>query len=370
VRLYGYNLGVLQRKAQDVKRLLSQVDGVKNPTVERQAMQPTVQVEVNLAKARRYGLKPGDVRRATSALVSGITVGNLFEAQKVFDVVVWGTPAARNSLPSIRKLLIDTPDGGHVELGKVADVRIKPTLAVIRRDAVQRRLDVSADVSGRSLGAVQSDIQNRLDKLSMPIEYHAELLMPAAERKAAALRIISIAIAAVIGILLLLQAAFRSWRLAALVFLTLPVALAGGLLAVWITGGTISIGSVVGFLAVFGIAACNGLLLGSHYETMREYEPMSKELVLRGAGERLVPTLTTAVATGLAVLPFVFLGDIAGLELLQPMAVVVLGGLVTSTLVALFVVPALYPAAGPRPVETDVPKPAVSIGGEPEPVVS
>jgi Cu/Ag efflux pump CusA len=201
----------------------------------------------------------------------------------------------------------------------------------------------------------------------MPIEYHAELIMPAAERKAAVLRVLSIAMASAIGILLLLQAVFRSWRLAALVFLTLPVALSGGLLAVWITGGTISTGSVAGFLALFSVAACTGVLLGSHYESLREYEPISPELVLRGAGDRLVPTLTTMLATGLAVLPFVLLGDIAGLELLQPMAIVVLGGLVTSALVALFVVPALYPAASSRPIETAVKTPKPTITGEPEP---
>jgi CzcA family heavy metal efflux pump len=367
VRVYGYDLGVLQRKAGDVKHLLSQVDGVAGPTVERQAQQPTVQVEVNLSKARRYGLKPGDVRRAASALVSGIVVGSLFEQQKVFDVVVWGTPATRRSLSSIRQLLIETQGGGHVELGKVADVRIAPAPGVIRRDAVQRRIDVSADVRGRSLGAVERDVQRRLDRLAFPLEYHAELLAPAGERRAAERRIISIAIAAAIGILLLLQAAFRSWRLAALVFLTLPLALGGGLIAVWIAGRTISIGSVAGFLAVLGIAARNGVLLGSRYQDLGQYEPIAPGLVLRGAGERLAPTLTTAVATGLVVLPFVLLGDIAGLELLQPMAVVVLGGLVTSTLVALFVAPALYPLVRARPIEADVPSTSLNIGGAPAP---
>ena len=139
----------------------------------------------------------------------------------------------------------------------------------------------------------------------------------------------------------------------------------------WITGGTISIGSIAGFLAVFGLAACNAALLGSQYETLREYEPMSPQLVVRGAGERLAPTLAATIAIAVAVLPFVLLGDIAGLELLQPMAVVVLGGLVTSTLVALFVVPALYPAAGSQAIDMAVgipKKPHVT--GEPEPAVN
>jgi CzcA family heavy metal efflux pump len=366
VRVYGYDLGVLSRKAQDVRRLLSQVDGVAAPTVEQPAEQPAVRVELNLAKAKRYGLKPGDVRRAASALVSGIVVGSLFEQQKVFDVVVWGTPATRRSLSSVRHLLIDTPGGAHVELGKVADVRIAPAPAVIRRDAVQRRLDVSADVRGRGLGAVERDVQNRLDRMRFPLEYHAELLAPAAERGAAERRIVSIAIAAAVGILLLLQAAFRSWRLAALVFLTLPLALGGGLIAAWIAGGTITIGSAAGFLALLGIAVRNGLLLASRYQELGRYEPAGPGVVLRGAGERLAPTLTTAVATALVVLPFAVLGDIAGLELLQPMAVVVLGGLVTSTLVGLFVVPALYPLVGPRPVEP-VPSATPSVSHVPEP---
>jgi Cu/Ag efflux pump CusA len=142
VRIYGHDLDILRLKAEEVRQLLAEMDGVAEPAVEDQIEEPVVEIEVDLEKAQRYGIKPGDVRRAEAALLSGLRVGDLFEEQKVFEVVVWGTPDTRDSLTSIRELLIDTPGGGHVRLGDVADVRIVPNLNVIEREAVSRRLDI------------------------------------------------------------------------------------------------------------------------------------------------------------------------------------------------------------------------------------
>jgi CzcA family heavy metal efflux pump len=345
VRVYGQDLEVLRAKAEEVRRLLAGVDGTANQQVEQMVEEPTLEIEVDLDKAQRVGIKPGDVRRAAATLLSGIQVGSLFEEQKVFDVVVWGAPEVRGSVADLRELLIDLPDDrGQVELGQVADVRIKPALSVIRHDAVSRSIDVTADVGGRDLGAVMADVDQRLDQVQFPLEYHAEVLGDQADRQAAQRRVLAVAaIAAVLG-LLLLQAAFASWRLAAAAFLALPAALAGGVAALLAGGGALSLGALTGFGLVAAVAVRNLVLLVSHCQRLEldAIAPNRPALVLRAARERLSPVLVTALATGLVLVPVLVLGNVPGQELLQPMAVVVLGGLVTTTLITLFVVPALY----------------------------
>jgi Cu/Ag efflux pump CusA len=313
--------------------------------------EPTLEIEVDLAKAQRYGIKPGDVRRAAATMLSGIQVGSLFEEQKVFDVVVWGAPEVRRSLTDISQLLVDRPGGGQVELGKVADVQIKPALAVIRHDAVSRSIDVTADVRGRDYDAVMADVQQGLGNVQFPLEYHAEVLGDHAEQQAVKQRVLGVAAIAAILILLLMQAAFGSWRLAGAAFLTLPMALVGGVLALLASGGELSLGSLVGFVLVLAIAARNGVTLVSHLQHLERHEgqPPGPGLVMHGARERLGPVLLTALATGLALVPLVVGGNVPGQEILQPMAVVVLGGLVTATLLNLFVTPALYLRFGSNP---------------------
>jgi CzcA family heavy metal efflux pump len=342
VRIFGEDLDVLRSKAGEVRQFLSQIDGVVDPEVKLQAEEPSLEVEVDLAAAERYGIKPGDVRRAAATLLSGTEVGSLFEEQKVFGVVVWGTPENRNSLSSIRELLIDTPGGGHVRLGDVAQVRVAPSPAVIRHESVSRYLDVAANVDGRSTGSVEEDVERRLQEIQFPLEYHAEVLDP--EGRTPQGRLIAVGIAAAIGVLLLLQASFGSWRLAFLAFLAFPFALSGGALGTLADGGTLSLGSLVGFIALLGISARNGILMITHLQDLERHEgeTLSPGLVLQGARERVLPIFVTALATGLAVLPFAVLGEMPGYELVHPLAVVVLGGLVTSTLLTLLVVPPLY----------------------------
>jgi CzcA family heavy metal efflux pump len=344
VRVYGQDLEVLRAKAEEVRRLVAGVDGTADQQVEQMVEEPTLEIEVDLAKAQRYGIKPGDVRRAAATMLSGIQVGSLFEEQKVFDVVVWGAPEVRGSVADLRELLVDLPEGGQVELGQVADVRIKPALSVIRHDAVSRSIDVTADVGGRDYDAVLADVSQRLDQVQFPLEYHAEVLGDQADRRTVERRVLGAAAIAAVLVLLLLQAAFASWRLAAAAALALPAALAGGVAALAASGGELSLGAVAGFGLVAAVAVRNLVMLVSHCQQLERdaAEPSSPILVLRAAGERLTPVLITALATGLALVPLVVQGNIPGQELLQPMAVVVLGGLVTSTLLTLFVVPALY----------------------------
>ena len=344
VRLYGHDLAVLKESAQSMSKTISEVTGVVNAQPELPAEEAQVEIEVNLAAAEQYGLKPGDIRRSVATLLSGLRVGSLYEEQKIFEVVVWGVPEIRNSLNDIGDLLIDTPSGEYVRLGDVAEVRVVPTPIIVRRDSVSRFMDIKVSVSGRSLTAVAADIKSRLAEVEVPFEYHAELLGGYAEQQAAQQQMLILAVAAVIGFIVLLQASFKSWRLSFAALLTLPMALAGGVLATVLGGGILSIGSLFGFLTVLGLAIRNGIVMTNHFDRLERIEgaTFGPELVLRGASERLAPILMTILTTGLAMLPIVFLGDIPGLEIIRPMAIVVLGGLVTTTLLDLFVLPALY----------------------------
>ena len=350
VRIFGSDFAVLDEKAIEVKKILHGIDGVTGERVASRPAEPTMEVEVDLDKAREVGIKPGDVRRAAATLLSGIRVGSIFEDQKVFDVQVWSTPETRHSVTSVEDLLIDTPSGEPVRLGDVADLRVRPTVPVIRREGVSRYVDVTADVSGRDLGKVTTNVQDRLERVDFPLEYHAELLGDYSDQQGAQRRLLGFVVAAAIGIFLLLQAAFGSWRLAVMAFLMLPVAMAGGALAGWIDGGPMTLATVAGLLAVLAIALRSNVVLVDRFRKLRADAgvPFGADLLARGTREGLAPTVTTALATAIVLVPALVFGDIAGEEIVRPMAVVMLGGLVTSTLVSLFILPALYLRFGPR----------------------
>jgi CzcA family heavy metal efflux pump len=344
VRTYGEDLKILRAKSDQILRLVSSVPGVVDAHRDISSDVPQAEVTVNLTKAERYGLKPGDVRRDAATLVAGEEVGDIFRAGKAYDTVVWSPPQTRHSFSDIENLPIDLPSGGHIRLGQVATVALRPNPNAIDRQGDSRYLDVGAAVAGRDLGSVVSDIKDKLAAVRLDRGYHVELLGEYKERQTAQSRLLLSAIIAGVLILLLLQASFRRWRLAVLTFLTLPMALVGGVLAAWLTGGIISLGSLVGFFTVFGIAARNGILLINHCQHLEEREEMEfgPALVLRGARERLSPILMTSLATGLALVPLVVLGSRPGHEIEHPLAVVILGGLFTSTLLNLLVVPSLY----------------------------
>jgi Cu/Ag efflux pump CusA len=344
VRVFGIDYGVLQQQAERVRKVVGGVDGVSSPRVISQSQQPTLQVEAKIAAARRYGLKPGDVRRAAGTIVNGLEAGSFFEGQKVFAVIVRGNASTRRSITDVRNLLINTPGGGHVRLGDVATVKVTPNPVDIRHDAVERYMDVRAAVDGRSLSAVQSDVTGRLRAMRLPLEYSAEVQKASQDVQPPAGRLVALAIAAIIGIFLLLQAAFSSWRLAALVFFAAPVALVGGLLVILADGGDLSLGGLFGLFMVGGIAIRNAVVLVSRLEALRrtETEKSGLDLVVQGVRERFTPIVMTAVVVALALAPFAIGGDIAGGEIAHATAAVVLGGLVTATLLNLFLIPALY----------------------------
>lgn len=344
VRIYGPDLQVLRDKAEEVREAMSGVNGVASLHKELMVEVPQVQVKVKLDVARQYGLKPGDVRRASAAIVAGNEVGDIFNSGRTYDVHVWSARESRHSLDALQNMLINTPTGKTVRLSEVADVRIAPTPNSISREGGSRRIDVHSNVKDRDLSSVAQDVQKRLDTIDFPIGYRAVLQGEYAELKAARDRMLTYSALAAVAIFLLLQVSLADWRLATMSFLTLPFALVGGILAAFPAGGVISLGSLVGFLTVLGIAARNGIMMISHFQHLERFEgeTFGLSLVLRGAKERLSPILMTTGATGLAIVPLVIFGNLPGHEIEYPMAVVILGGLVTSTLLNLFIVPALY----------------------------
>ncbi|MET0476734.1 MAG: efflux RND transporter permease subunit, partial [Actinomycetota bacterium] len=320
VRISGDDLGVLREKAEEVRRILSEIDGTVEEHVELQTDVPAIEVQVDLDKASSYGIKPGDVRRAAAVFMASEEMGDIWRGGKNTEVHVWSIPRTRNSINSVRDLLLDVPDGRRVRLAELARVRMGPTPNAVIRENGSRRIDVGANVAGRDLGSVAREVERRVGQVDFPHGYHAEVLGEYLERQTAQHRLLVYAVAALAGILLLLQTAFRSWRLAWLAILTLPMALAGGILATAATGRMVTLGSLVGLLTVLGIAARNGILMINHFQHLERHEGerFGPGLVLRGARERLSPILMTSLATGLALVPLVIAGTIPGNEIEHP----------------------------------------------------
>ena len=350
VRIFGEDLKELRSKADDVKHAFEDIPGIVDLKVESLKEIPQIDVKVDLQKADYYGVKPGDVRRIAAAMVSGTEVGDIFRDGKAYDVNVWSTPENRNSVGAIRNLMIDTPNHGQVRLADMASVEIVPTPNAVERWQMKRKIDVRANVRGRDLGSVIGDVKKQLATVQFTEGYHPELLGEYAEREAAGKRMRWLIVLSMVGIFFILQAAFNDWKLAIVGFVTLPAALVGGILAAWLGDGIISLGSIVGFLTVLGVVARNGIMLLCHYQHLEkeEGEPFGLNLVIRGARERISPILMTASATALALVPLLVAGTIPGHEIEHPMAVVIMGGLITSTLLNLFVMPALYLRFGQR----------------------
>ena len=343
VRVYGDTDAGLRASAEGIQQSISGIPGIADARINYPVYKPTLNIEVNLAAAKHFGVKPGDVRRAAATMFSGIQVGSLFEEQKVFDVVVWSAPESRQSLNDVLNLQVDTPSGGHVRLGDVAQVRLTSAPAVIKHESVHRYMDIAVTAHGRSAGAVAADIQSKLRRIQLPLEYHAQILGDFATQKTTATRVFFIGLAALLAIFLLLQASYRSWGLAFSAILTVPLALSGAVIAAFLAGGVISLGSLAGLLTVLGFVIRNGIVMTSVYYRRQKEEPAEDraELVLRGAVERLTPTLMSGLGTVVALLPSLFLGDIPGLELIRPMSIVVVGGMFSTMLLDLFVLPVL-----------------------------
>jgi Cu/Ag efflux pump CusA len=343
VRVYGENPQMRQTMAEEVQAAMLGVDGIDDAHITVATEEPTIEIEVDLERAQTFGVKPGDVRRQAATLVSGLVVGNLFEDQKVFDVVVWGVPEVRATVDDINAMPIATLSGDHVPLGDLAEVRIVPNPTVIRHESVATYVDVTAPVESRSVGAVAADVDVALAGIQFPLEHHAEVLGDFEDERAAQSRVLAAAVAALILIYLLLQSAFSSWRLATLGFLALPMGISGALIAVAVTGGEMTLGSVAGIVAIFGLATRGVVLLVRSYQRRQRLgEEFGEDLIVSETAALVVPTTISILAIAVVFLPMVFAGSRPGLELAGPMAIAVLGGLVTTLLLTAVVVPAFY----------------------------
>jgi Cu/Ag efflux pump CusA len=367
VRVYGTDQQVLTAQADVVRRAISGIAGVSGATVHLTAEQPAINIATNVAAAARVGLKPGDVRRATSVLLAGIAVGSYYRNQQIFDVAVWSQPAARADLAAIRNLPIDVPGGGQVPLNQIADVSLRSAPTEIDHDDVSRYVDVTADVHGVELDSALDAVRGAVAAHPLPLGYRAEVSSALLQQQDDDEQILIYALAASAIILLLAQAAFRSWTHAALFLLVLPLAAAGGAATAPIASTPMTAGALAGFIPVIALGARHGILLVRALQKAeaaagRRPDPQATREAARRA---FAPFLGTAVAVALAVLPFTVRGDVAGMEILRPFALVVLGGLVSTALAVFVVLPGLYRTL-PRRRTMSAPAPAWPVirGGE------
>lgn len=344
VRISGPELAGLRDSAERVAKSLADVPGVSELKVEAQVLVPQISIKMRPEQAALHGFTERDLRRAESVVLNGLKVGEIYEGQAIHDVVVWSQTHVRDDVASLRELLIETPAGNRVPLRQLADIAVVPAPNTIRREGASRCIDVSCNVEGRDLGSVARDIREKLKTVQFEQGYFPQTFGEFEAQESARKRLSGLAVLALLTILVLLQSDFQSVRLVAVVFLSLPFSLIGGVAGIAAGGGVISLGSVVGFVAVLGIAARNGIMLVSHYRHLIQEEgyEFGPELVLRGAQERLVPILMTALTAMLALVPIALGGDLPGYEIEYPMALVILGGMFSSTLLSLFLLPVFY----------------------------
>ena len=351
VRIYGPDQAELRAAGARVRDAIGGIQGVSDLKLESQVLVPQIRIRPRAGELARLGLTAGEVRRQAQVLVAQAKVGEIYRDQRAFDVAVWGEPAVRNSVHALRDLMIQAPvTGAPVRLGDIADIEIAPAPNEVKRENGQRRLDVTMNVAGADLGTVAQAVDAAVAKVPFATGYHPQVLGEYAALKESRSRLWSIGALCLVGILLLVWMEFRSRRITALVAVSLPFALVGGVVAVALTGGVLSLGSLVGFVTVIGIAARNGIMLLSHYQHLERHEGMTfgRDLVLRGAEERLVPILMTAACAGLALVPLIVAGNAPGHEIEHPMAIVILGGLISSTALNLLLLPALYARYGEK----------------------
>ena len=344
VRIFGPEVPTLRATADQVKTALADVPGITELKVEQQTLVPQIQIRPKPAALAAYGLTTGDVRRAAGTLIQGTKVGEVYLDQRVIDVTVWGEPAVRSDVHALRQMLVPTTTGQQVRLSEVADVAVMPAANEIKRENGSRRIDVTMNIAGGDLGSVAKAVQARVEGLTFKQGYHPEFLGEYAALQASQRQLFLLGTLCLLGILLLVWLEFRSVRTTALIAISLPFALVGGVAAVLLSGGVMSLGSLVGFVTVLGISARNGIMLISHYRHLEheEGEAWGPNLILRGAEERLVPILMTASCAALALLPLIVRGDAPGHEIEHPMALVILGGLISSTALNLLLMPTLY----------------------------
>ena len=362
IKIYGGNLDRLLEKGKQVEGILAGISGVKDLQLEQQIRVPEVRINVNREHAARLGLNSGDVLETAQIAFNGETISQVIEGQKSFDLFLWFDEASRRDTQAMRGVLIDGHNGLKVPLSQLAEVSLENRPYFINRERVQRRIVVQANVAGRDLGSVIADAQARIaNQVKLPSGYFLVYGGQFESQQEATRILMSYGGVAVVLIFLLLYKAFNSARASFLIMANLPLALIGGVIAIFATGGIMSVPSLIGLISVFGIAARNGIILVTHYRHLRTEGLSPEAVVIEGSKERLAPVLMTAAAAAFGLLPLLF-GDLAGKELERPMAQVILGGLFTSTVLNMIVVPVLYLKYGWEKEEVFVQQLAVERG--------
>ncbi len=343
-RIQGADLAVLRREAAFDAQAMASVPGASQVMAERQIDVPQLEIEFDRDAAARYGLTMAALREATTIALWGQTAGQIYEGQKIFDIWVKGEDAVRSDPEKIGRLLIDTPGGGRVPLSAVARIAIGREPDIIRRQSGTRQILVTGGAEDRDVGSFVLEARHLIEARPLPAGYFRSFEGEFETERQSRRELSLLGLASLVGVFLLLCLDFRSARLAFLVLLNLPLALVGGVAAAAAGGGALSIGSLIGFITLFGISTRNSIMLVSHFRHLEEDERMAvgPELVMQGCLDRLAPILMTALVTALGLLPLVVSGGRAGQEIEHPMAVVILGGLLSSTLLNLLVLPPVY----------------------------
>ncbi len=352
VKVFGPDLHELRRRAEEVRAVMAEVPGIVDLQVEPQIEVPQIQVEINRDAAAHYGLTPAVLAETLETAFNGHTVSQILQGQRTYDLTVWFDEASRNNVDAIRSTLVSTPVGPRIPLSQIAGVRKTTGPNTINRENVSRRIVVQANVQGRDLNSVVTDLQARMKSAQAGwtpgcfLEYGGQF----ESQQGAMSRLLFLGVFTVAAIFLALSMALGSGRLALQVMVNLPLAMVGGVIAVFLTGGVLSVASLVGFITLFGIATRNGIMMISHYVHLmqEEGETFGEPMIVRGTLERLSPVLMTALAAALGLLPLALSVGQPGKELLQPIAVVILGGLISSTLLDQVVTPALFYRVGAR----------------------
>lgn len=345
VKIFGNDLAELRRLAQQAKGVMEKVEGAVDVQPEQQTEIPFLTVKYRRDALAQHGLSAQELSENIEVAFNGRAVSKVVQGQASFDLVVRYDPAARDNLDTIRATLITTPSGARLPLSALAEIRNDRGPYFINRENVQRKIVVMANVAGRDLKSVVEEMQASVAReVKLPAGYHIEFGGQFESAAEASRVLLLLGSAVVVGIFLLLFVAFHSARDAFLVMLNLPLSIIGGVVGVYLAGGVVTIASIIGFITLFGIATRNGVMMISHIHHLIEHDAVKDvaEAVTRGAEERLIPILMTALAAGLALVPLALSAGQPGSEIQAPMAVVILCGLISSTVLNMFVVPALY----------------------------
>jgi CzcA family heavy metal efflux pump len=358
VKIFGEDLAELRSAASEVAKIIEKIPGAVDVQIERQVLVPQLTIKLNRAALQRYGMQTGEVARDLEVLYGGKVISQILDGQKTFDLVLRAVPEDRENLENLRKTQIHTPDGTLIPLESIAKIEYEKGINSVSHENGQRRIIISCNVQNRDLGSTAAEIQRTVaekaknEKL-LPQGYFVEFGGQFEAQKEASRLIGMLAFFAFLGIFVVLFSHFRSWRIVLQIMLNIPLALVGSVAAVWWTGGTFSVATLVGFITLTGIASRNGIMMISHYLHLMEYEGevFSKKMVIRGSLERLIPVLMTALVAALALIPLTLDAQAAGKEILYPVATVILGGLLSSTLLDMIVTPTVFWAWGERAVK-------------------